>query len=93
MSEQHRPVPEAGDERQHFFDKPRNVQFLFRAFYVLCGVLVLLDFVVHRHETHPWERFLTFYPAYGFVGIVFLVYVAKLLRRIVMRPEDYYDVD
>ena len=28
---------------------------------------------------------------YGFVACVFLVLMAKLLRRILMRPEDYYD--
>lgn len=78
---------------EHFFDKPKNVKRLFMAFYMLCGLLVVADFFVDRHDYHPWERLLAFYPLYGFVGIVFLVYVAKLLRHIVMRPEDYYDVD
>ena len=80
-------------ERQHFFDKPRNVQFLFRAFYVLCAVLVVVGFAVEQEHHHPWENLPAFYPLYGFVGIVVLVYVAKLLRRIAMRSEDYYDVD
>ena len=77
----------------HFFDKPRNVKRLFTAFYILCAVLVVAGFVVELEHHHPWENLQAFYPLYGFVGIVVLVYVAKLLRRIVMRPEDYYDVD
>jgi len=93
MSEHSRPPEGAADERQGFLDKPKNVTLLVRAFYVLCAGLVVADFFVHRHEVHPWERLVAFYPLYGFVGIVVLVYVAKLLRRISMRPEDYYDVD
>jgi hypothetical protein len=93
MSEQHGTAPGAEDEKQHFFDKPRNVQFLFRAFYVLCAVLVVVGFLVEQEHHHPWENLPAFYPLYGFVGIVVLVYVAKLLRRIAMRSEDYYDVD
>lgn len=90
MSAEHRPVP---GERAHFLDKPENVRWLFRAFYALCALLVAADLVTHRHVVHPWERLLAFYPLYGFVGIVVLVILAKLLRRAVMRPEDYYDAD
>ena len=32
-----------------------------------------------------------FYAVYGFVACVALVLAAKVLRRVVMRPEDYYD--
>jgi hypothetical protein len=32
-----------------------------------------------------------FYGWFGFVACVALVLIAKQLRRIVMRPEDYYD--
>ncbi len=80
-------------EQQHFFDKPKNVKRLFMAFYVLCAVLVVAGFFLEQEHHHPWENLPAFYPLYGFVGIVVLVYVAKLLRRIAMRSEDYYDVD
>ncbi len=94
MSHDGRDAHAAGaDEREHFFDKPANVRLVFSAFYVVCAVLVVLELVVHRHEVHPWERLIAFYPLYGFVGIVVLVLLAKLLRRVAMRPEDYYDVD
>jgi hypothetical protein len=90
MSAQHGPLP---GEAPGFLDKPENVRWLLRAFYAVCALLVAGDLVAHRHVVHPWERLLGFYPLYGFVGIVVLVILAKLLRRAVMRPEDYYDAD
>ncbi len=56
-------------------------------------VALLLDLFVHRHVIDPWERLFGFYALFGFIGVTALVYGAKLLRRIVMRDEDYYDVD
>ena len=47
-------------EKTHLWDKPENVTLFLRVFYALCVVLVLLDFVVHRHLAHPWERFFGF---------------------------------
>jgi hypothetical protein len=81
----------APGERQHVWDKPRNVKLLFNVFYALCAVVVVLDLVIHRHEVHPWERLVAFYPLYGFIGIVILVGIAKQMRCVLMRPEDYYD--
>ena len=85
----------ASDDRQHVWDNPKNVKLLFRVFYALCIVLVvldpLLDLVIDRHRGHAWESLIAFYPFYGVLGIVVLVLIAKLMRRILMRPEDYYD--
>ncbi len=81
-----------GDEPEHVWDRKKNVNLLFRVLYAVSFILVVLDLFVHRHTEHPWEHVIAFYPIYGFVGIVILVLVAKVLRKIVMRPEDYYDV-
>ncbi len=81
------------DEKQHLFDKPENVNRLLRGFYVLCGVLFALDFVVHRHVYLDWERLPGFYAIFGFVACVLLVLIAKEMRKVLMRKEDYYDVD
>ncbi len=66
---------------------------LLRVLFAVSAVLVALDLFVHRHTEHPWEHVIAFYPLYGFVGIVVLVLVAKVLRALVMRPEDYYGGD
>ena len=76
------------DERQHVWDKPRNVKRLFNVLFALCAVVVVLDLLIHRHEVHPWERLVAFYPLFGFVGIVILVGIAKQMRRVLMRPGD-----
>ncbi len=80
-------------EKAHLWDKPENVNRFLRVFYLLCLVLVVLDFVVHRHVAHPWERFLGFHAFYGFVACWTLVVVAKGMRKVLRRDEDYYDVD
>ncbi len=85
-------MPEPG-ERQHLFDKPRNVTRLLRGFYLVCAVLLALDFIVQRHVTHGWEALTGFYALFGFAACVALVLAAKELRKLVMRREDCYDVD
>ena len=90
MSDLHRHHS-AEDGQEHFFDKPGNVRWIFRLLYITAAGLFLIDFVIHQHVVHPWEGFPGFYPIYGFVGIVVLVLLAKQLRRVVMRGEDYYD--
>ncbi len=79
------------DDKVHLFDKPENVRRLLWGLYICCAVLFALDFVVDRYTKHPLEEFWGFYPVYGFVGCVLLVQVAKLMRRFLMRSEDYYE--
>ena len=63
------------------------------AFFAGCVILVVLDFVIHRHVEHPSERIPAFYPIFGFLGLSGLILASKGLRRLVMRPEDYYTRD
>ena len=79
------------NEKQYLFDNPKNVKRLLYIVYACCAVLVLLEFVIHRHIYHSWEELFGFYPIYGFVGCVVLVLVAKWMRTFLMRDEDYYD--
>lgn len=79
------------DGKKHLFDEPRNVRRVIRGLLVVCAVLFGLDLIIHRHVEHPWEAMIGFYAVYGFVGCVVLVLLAKVLRRIVMRSEDFYD--
>lgn len=79
------------DKKKHLFDDPKNIKRLLNIFYLCCALLVILDFVIHRHTMHEWDSLWAFYPIYGFVGCVVLVVVAKWMRTFLMRPEDYYD--
>jgi hypothetical protein len=75
------------------WDKKENVDRLLYVFYGLCTLLVILDLVIQRHIYHPWERLFGFHAWYGFVSCWMLVVIAKQLRRVLMRSEDYYDRD
>jgi len=70
---------------------PLLVKKVLRIFYIVCAALLLVDFVVHRRIYHEWEGLWGFYAGYGFVACVLLVLVAKEMRKVLMRREDYYD--
>lgn len=78
-------------ERRRWLDDPRNVTRLYIGLWAVGIVLVLLDAVVHRHEDIDFAATPAFYAAYGFFACVLLVLVAKVLRRVLKRPEDYYE--
>jgi hypothetical protein len=78
------------DEKRYFFDDPKNVRLVLYALYVCCALLLLVDFFIHRHVIHDWERLIGFYAIYGFVVCTFIVLGAKVLRTVLMRGEDYY---
>lgn len=83
-------------KKTHLFDPPRNVHRLLWIFFALCAVLLGLDQLVHRHLSFaegvfPVEGWFGFYAIYGFVACVLLVLTATLLRKVLMRREDYYD--
>jgi predicted tellurium resistance membrane protein TerC len=81
----------AEKEKTHIFDKPENVDRLLKVFYAICILLVGADFIVHRHIGFNWEKIPAFYAIYGFVACVLLVVLAKRMRNVLMREEDYYD--
>ncbi len=89
MTEQTDSKPK--NDSQGFFDNPTHVTWILRVFYLLCGLLVAADFVVHRHIYTEWESIPTFYALYGFVACVLLVVLARQMRLFLMRDEHYYD--
>ena len=78
-------------EKTYWLDRSENVTKLYRGLWAIGIVLLLADLVIHRHEEVGFAALFGFYAFYGFVACVALVLAAKVLRRIVMRPEDYYD--
>ena len=74
-----------------WIDDPRNVDKIVYTLYAICALLILIDPWIHKHGPFAVEHYWGFYGIYGFVGCVFLVLAAKLMRVFLMRPEDYYD--
>ena len=73
-----------------FFDRPEVIKWMLRIFYSICIVLVIVDFIIHRHIVTDVEKIPAFYAIYGFVACVLLVLVASQMRKLLMRGEHYY---
>ena len=79
-----------------WLDKPKAVRRFFFAVYLICGALLVAEFFLFGVENaHPQPleesvRFLV-YPMYGFISFWFLVLVAKPMRKLLIRSEDYYE--
>lgn len=91
MSADHHNTNKPSNEQPDFFDKPKNVTLILRVFYAICVLLVVADFIVHRHIYVSFEEIPGFYALYGFVACVVLVVIAKEMRKVFMKNEDYYD--
>lgn len=79
------------DDKSYWLDKPANVERIVLAIYLICALLVIVDIFVHKHGPFAIEHFFGFYAWYGFLACVGLVLAAKVMRWVLMRPEDYYD--
>ncbi len=77
--------------KTHLFDKRKNVKRLIYALFAVSAVSLVAEFFVSRYVDHPWESLFGFYGLYGFVACVILVLVAKEMRKVLMRRDDYYD--
>lgn len=85
------PAASVHTAQAYWLDRPGNVELIVRAVYLICAVLVVADVFVPKHGPFPIEHVFGFYAWYGFFACVGLVLAAKVLRWVLMRPEDYYD--
>ena len=53
--------------------------------------LALLDYFHLRHEYVDWADMFGFYSLMGFGCFAFAVQAGRLLRKLIQRPEDFYD--
>jgi hypothetical protein len=74
-----------------FLDPPENRARVRKIFYASLVLLLLIDPFISKHGHFSWESVPGFYAVYGFIACVSLIFLAKLLRKLVKRGEDYYD--
>ena len=74
-----------------FIDKPHNVTRLFYLLLAVCIALGLSDFLYHKHAYFAVEEFPAIYGIFVFIAYVTVIFLAKGLRLIIKRPEDYYE--
>ena len=74
----------------HRLANPEGTKLLIRILIGVSVLVVLLDLTIDKHGYMEMERYFGFYAAYGFVMFTGLILVAKALRRLIKRPEDFY---
>ncbi len=85
------PSPDADrPEKKYWLDEPRHVDQFFYGLVGICIVLLLGDLLYHKHATFSFESWFGFFAWYGFICCVALVLLAKQMRKVVKRDEDYY---
>ena len=80
-----------GEEPKYWLDDPRNVVKIVRLLFVLCALLVGIDIFYPKHGKVPIENWPGFFAVFGVVACVGLAVVARGLRVLLKRREDYYD--
>lgn len=90
------PMPNATDKKEeihktYWLDRPRNVDLLVYALVLVCALLVLADFFYEKKVHFAFEGWFGFFAWFGFTVCVALVLLAKEMRRLIKRDEDYYD--
>lgn len=71
-------------------DSPDKVERVIRGLTILCVILFLLDFILHRHAYAPGEGLPGFYAFVGFIAFTVIVLGATQLRKLILRTENYY---
>ncbi|HEX5757546.1 MAG TPA: hypothetical protein VFY12_14505 [Arenimonas sp.] len=79
------------NDRERWLDRPRNVTRLVYGLYALCAALLAADLLYEKHVHFAFEAWFGFFALFGFGAYVFIVLSAKALRRLIRRPEDYYE--
>ena len=87
------------DGKKRIWDDPANVKRLLKFFFLLCGIFFILDlifFFTHKHSdfkhgVFSFDGWFGFFSVYGFISCSLIVIIAKELRKVLMRSEDYYD--
>lgn len=80
-------------ERRRWLDDPRHVNRIVYGLYALCLALLVAEPLIHRKTYFAVQEWLGFYAVFGFLAYCGIVGVAKVLRRLVGRREDYYVSD
>ena len=79
------------ENKTYWLDRPENVRKIYIGLWMFGLAWGVPDFFLHKHEDVAFAAWVGFYAMYGFFACVALVLIAKGLRRLLMRPEDYYD--
>lgn len=79
------------DDDPRWLDREGSVGILIKILIAACAATVLADFFYHKHGEFHFQEYPGFDALFGFLAYVGLVNLAKGVRVLLMRSEDYYD--
>ncbi len=79
------------EPKTYWLDRKQNVTRVYRAVWIICALLLVVDPLIHKHEAFGFAEWFGFFGCFGFVACVGLVLTARALRRFLKRAEDYYE--
>lgn len=86
-----KPAKYSGDRYFGWTSHPKAGLIIFIFIGVLSLGLAVADFFVHRHEYIHIAEFKMFYALYGFIAFGGVVLSGWPLRKLLGRPENYYE--
>ncbi|MFM1816197.1 MAG: hypothetical protein RLZ98_2892 [Pseudomonadota bacterium] len=79
------------DNNPSWFERRENQNKLWYAILAVAAGLTVSEFL-YEHQPHfEIENIPEFFEFFGFFAFVFIVFVGAALRKLIRRPEDYYD--
>ncbi|MFL3658137.1 MAG: hypothetical protein ACJ07L_08805 [Opitutales bacterium] len=80
------------DPKKEFdwFDRPGSRKILWWILWIICGLTVVAEPLVHRHPHGDLDWGFSFYAILGFFGCTLMILAAKGLGLWLKRGEDYY---
>lgn len=85
-------IVDKAKEKTGWLERPGNIGKLKVAFGIVLGLLVALDFRIHKHAYFHLEDLPGFYVIYGFIACVIIVAFSKGLGKLwLTKNEGYYD--
>ncbi len=77
---------------ESLFERPQNIKRMITGLVILCIALVMAElFYTNDHAHFGIESIWGFQAWFGFLAFVGIVFLGRVLRMFVSRPEDYYD--
>ena len=83
-------TPQPGD-RKRWLDERDNVDKIYWGVIAICALLMLMEPFYHKHPYLGFDGTFGFYGWFGFLACAGLLVVARELRRLLNRREDFYD--
>ena len=79
------------EKKEHWLDKKRNIDKLIFGVVISCFLLLIIDLFYEKHSQVFVENWFGFYCFYGFIICCIVIFGGKLMRKLLIRREDFYD--